>query len=84
MTNDSSTVFHISILDADIAAERDQSRPWIFETDADQNSFATEDEACAVQRDYRRERGFDPISGEREEIGDDHPARMSAAVRAAL
>lgn len=84
MTNqDDSCVFHIDILDEDIRAAWGQSRPWVFETDEDNSSFATEAEACKAQRDYRVAHGFDPITGE-QEVGDDHPARMSAEVRSAL
>jgi hypothetical protein len=62
---DTSTVFHISILDADIANDHNPAEPWIFETEEGQTSFPTEDEACSMQRNYRRARGFDPLSGER-------------------
>lgn len=67
MARDTSSVFNIDILDADIRAERDQSKPWVFEWDDGQVDCATEEEACAHQRDYRRERGFDPITGQEAE-----------------
>lgn len=62
---DTSTVFHIGLLDAEFAAAHDPAEPWIFETDDGQFSCSTEAEACALQRNYRRARGYDPLSGER-------------------
>ena len=67
MTCDTSSVFHIELLDADIQAAFDQSKPWIFETDLGQWAFATEEEACREQRQYRVETGFDPMTGERKD-----------------
>lgn len=62
---DDSNVFHISALDPEFAAAFDPLKPWVFEFGDDgQECFATEDEACAHQRAYREERGFDPMTGE--------------------
>ena len=61
---DESAVYHISMLDADIAAERGNVPPWTFETDGGQWYFETENEACAMQREYRAANGYDPITGE--------------------
>lgn len=61
---DDSNVFHTSALDPEFAAAFDPLKPWVFEFGDDgQACFATEDEACARQRAYREERGFDPMTG---------------------
>jgi hypothetical protein len=65
MTTDNSSVFHVSMLDADIQANHNSLTPWIFETDQGQWEFATEAEACAEQRAYREQTGHHPITGER-------------------
>ena len=65
MTRDDSTVYGSRDLDPEFAAAFPKGVPWVFETDEAQNYFATEDEACAAQRDHRRWNGFDPITGER-------------------
>jgi len=62
---DTSSVYNIDMLDAKHRAGFDPSKPWIFETgDDDAITFATEEEACAVQRTYRLQFGFDPVTGE--------------------
>ncbi|WP_204327522.1 hypothetical protein, partial [Stenotrophomonas maltophilia] len=38
--------------------------PWCHEAGVEQHFFATETEACAAQRDYRRWNGRDPETGE--------------------
>lgn len=58
------TVFNIAILDDEHAALFDPALPWIFDTDTDQKAFATEDEACAAQREFRIAHGLNPITGE--------------------
>lgn len=67
--SDTSSVFHISILDTEFQAAHDPATPWLFEyehgSEGGQIAFATEEEACKMQRDYRRAHGFDPLSGER-------------------
>ena len=62
---DTSDVFNIAMLDAEHASKFDPNLPWIFETEEDQNAFATEEEACAAQRDHRRMNGFDEVTGQR-------------------
>lgn len=63
MSRDTSTVYDSRDLDPEFAAAFPKGLPWVFETDEDQNYFATEDEACAAQRDHRRRNGFHPITG---------------------
>ncbi len=60
---DSSSVFHIDMLDQAHRANFSDAAPWIFETDGDRKTFATEDEACAAQRGLRAAMGFDPMTG---------------------
>ena len=62
---DTSTVFHIDILDAEFRKDHNEDEPWIFETDEGQESFRTERGACNAQCRYRIERGFNPITGRR-------------------
>lgn len=58
--------------------------PWRFETDDGASYFATEDEACAMQRDHRKRNGFDPMTGERSAPQTpDASALMLAALREA-
>ena len=38
--------------------------PWVFEAGVDDSFFATEDEACTAQRDWRRANGLDEMTGE--------------------
>lgn len=62
---DNSAVFHIDTLEEEFSEKFDTSRPWVFETDDSQKCFASEDDACAAQREYREAYGFDAITGER-------------------
>lgn len=57
--------------------------PWRFETDDGASYFATEDEACAMQRDHRKRSGFDPMTGERSPQTPDASALMLDALRLA-
>lgn len=41
-----------------------EGEPWVFECDDYEDQFfATEEEACAAQREWRQAHGFDPITG---------------------
>lgn len=60
------TVFNIDTLDDDVSENFDKNKPWIFETDDEQIAFATEDEACAAQREFRIAHGLNPITGEKQ------------------
>lgn len=42
----------------------DKNLPWVFETEDADFFFATEDEACAMQRSFRAEHGLCPYCGE--------------------
>jgi hypothetical protein len=59
-----SDVFHRDMLDDEHAANFPLARPWIHESDDFQETYATEDEACAAQRAYRASVGLNPITGE--------------------
>ena len=48
---------------ADHDGEHPPGLPWVFECEEDDNFFATEDEACAAQRDWRRRNGLDGVTG---------------------
>lgn len=61
---DTSTVYNINILDEEYAKVFLCHKPWIFETDEQQLCFKTENEACAKQRDYRVQKGFNKYTGE--------------------
>jgi len=60
---DGSSVFNHDTLDPEFAALFDPLRPWVFATEDANECFATEDEACARQRQFREAHGFHPISG---------------------
>lgn len=61
---DTSSVFNIAVLDCNDVSHFDPAKPWIFETDEETTLHVTEDEACAKQRAYRSQMGFNPITGE--------------------
>lgn len=61
---DNSSVFHRDMLDEpELYATAE--KPWCFDHNHGPTEFyATEDEACAAQRAYRQQHGFDPITGD--------------------
>ena len=62
---DTSNVFHIDMIDDEAKAALcyEPGRDWLFETDDDIQVFATEEAACAAQRQHRSRLGFDPMTG---------------------
>jgi len=64
---DNSSVFHVDMLDdAEIWRAKFPGKEWLFDTDESVvQAFATENEACAAQRNYRIANGFNPETGER-------------------
>lgn len=62
---DESAVIDVSSLDREYREAI--GKPWLFQPESDDEpdqSFDTEEEACAAQREYRIVRGFHPITGE--------------------
>lgn len=63
---DTSNVYHKDMLDPE-HRWGSKDLPWIFECDENAinslEEFATEDEACAAQRDYRRKHNYNPYNG---------------------
>jgi hypothetical protein len=72
MMKDTSTVFHIDMLDEEFQEDFDPREPWVFEADAPvgadietvERCFADEASACAYQRQWRKENGFDEMTGQ--------------------
>lgn len=64
---DNSSVFPVEMLgDLEKWEALFPGKPWLFDTDEfSVQAFSTEDEACAAQRAYRVERGFDPMTGDK-------------------
>lgn len=60
---DTSSVFHLQMLDAEHRANFDAGKPWLFETHDTLMQFETEEAVCDAQREYRTARGFDPLTG---------------------
>lgn len=63
-SRDTSSVCHVDMFDAEYRASFYPATPWIFETDKTIQAFATEEEACAEQRQHRQRHGFNPMTGE--------------------
>ena len=61
---DTSSVYHIDMLDAEVRENFSEDEPRVFETEGDLRTFPTEDQACAKQRSYRIAIGADPVTGE--------------------
>ena len=61
IASDTSVVFCRSMLDANVQSAF--PKEWIFETDEDIDFADTEEEACEMQRKYRKRKGFDEITG---------------------
>ena len=61
---DNSSVFHRDMLD-DAEQFASAKKPWCFDHDHGPTEFfETEDDACAAQRAYRKDRGFDENTGD--------------------
>ena len=62
---DTSSVYHIDMLDMEYRENFSDNLPWIWESEGDLQTFATEKEACARQRIHRELLSLNPITGER-------------------
>lgn len=60
---DTSSVFHIDMLDKNDRANFSIDAPWLFQTDDGIVAFVTEADACLAQRVYRRAKGLHPTTG---------------------
>jgi len=60
---------------ADHGEPHPRGLPWVFECGGEDNFFATEEEACTAQRDWRRQNGLDEMTGETEAITYGGPPR---------
>jgi hypothetical protein len=63
--HDTSAVYMLEMLDPEYQANFNPHLPWLFDTeDEGITQFATEEDACEAQRNYRAARGFNEITGE--------------------
>lgn len=59
------SVFHRDILTEEYRRLHPEETPWLVQHSTGRiEYYATEDEACAKQLEYRKARGLDPTTGE--------------------
>ena len=63
-TDTFNNVYHRNLLAEEFQQSVPAETPWILELATGERFFATDEEACSAQREFRVAQGLDPITGE--------------------